>query len=50
MSGVYKTDEVEKLAAAIFEAAGFRKDYAARVADDRLRGLLQEGHDNKCRC
>ena len=47
MSGIYKTDEVEKLAAAIFEAAGFRKDYAARVADNLVtaeaRGVYSHG-------
>ena len=34
MAGIYKVEDLIKTGTAIFEAAGFRKDYAERVADN----------------
>ena len=47
MAGRYRLDELNTAAARIFEAAGFRKDYAERVADNLVtaeaRGVYSHG-------
>ena len=47
MAGIYKVEDLIKTGTAIFEAAGFRKDYAERVADNLVtaeaRGVYSHG-------
>lgn len=47
MAGIYKVDDLKESAAAIFEAAGFKKYYSERVADNLVtaeaRGVYSHG-------